>query len=445
MVSRSIRLPSGLRVRVSRANKDAARADDRVDGTRMFAGRALAALLAGDVVVASLDGKTREALDRAALLALDARDFHVLRDVCERLGAIEPEETDAGECRNCDAPIVVDALHASLDALEDRFVDEPVVRETELSFGMAVRVGRSRARTVTLRTPTVDQVRPLWIALGRDGALRVTPAVVRALGVRALGDETRASAIAEALSRAPDRAWAVVEQGFLEVAYAERAFHPLTCAACGALHEVDAPLTREFALDPALGDGAGPARRRDAATNGEGEERFPDARAFEERVARIGAEVYAARAVRNIALRVDDGVPEIDTAGEPLLGSYEPRQDVDAAGNVTTEFLVTVYYRSFRKMYEEDGPYDIDAELRDTIDHEIEHHLFYLSGHDPMDARERAEARRDLEDVYGKNTLRREERRALLRELGRGLRFVLPLLLGLVALLYLLDWLGYLA
>ena len=444
MAGRSIRLPSGLRVRVSRANKDAARADDRVDGTRMFAGRALAALLLGEVVVESADGKPRETLDRAALLALDVRDFHVLRDVCERLGAVAPEETDAGECRNCDAPIVVDVLGASLDALEDRFVDEPALRETELSFGIAVRVGRTRARTVTLRTPTVEQVRPLWVALGRDGALRVTPALVRALGVRALGDETRASTIAEALSRAPDRAWAVVEQGFLEVAYAQRAFHPLTCAKCGALHEVDAPLTREFAVDPALGGGAGSARRRDAA-DGEGDQRFPDAREFEQRVARIGAEVYAARGVRNIALRVDDGVPEIDTAGEPLLGSYEPRQDVDAAGNVTNEFLVTVYYRSFRKMYEEDGFYDIDAELRDTIDHEIEHHLYYLAGHDPMDARERAEARKDLEDVYGKSALRREERRALLGELGRGLRFVLPLLLGLAALLYLLDWLGYLA
>jgi|GEM_PF-1037115 len=444
MAVRSIRLPSGLRVRVSRANKDAARADDRVDGTRMFAGRALAALLAAEVVVEPVDAMPRGTLDRTALLALDVRDFHVLRDACERLGATAPEETDAGECRNCDAPIVVDALHASLDALEDRFVDEPAVREIELSFGIAVRVGRTRARTVTLRTPTVEQVRPLWIALGRDGALRVTPALVRALGVRALGDETRASAIAEALSRAPDRAWAVVEQGFLEVAYAQRAFHPLTCAKCGALHEVDAPLTREFAVDPALGSGAGSARRRDAA-DGEGDQRFPDAREFEQRVARIGAEVYAARGVRNIALRVDDGVPEIDTAGEPLLGSYEPRQDVDAAGNVTNEFLVTVYYRSFRKMYEEDGPYDVDAELRDTIDHEIEHHLYYLAGHDPMDARERAEARKDLEDVYGESTLRREERRVLLGELGRGLRFVLPLLVGLAALLYLLDWLGYLA
>ena len=136
---------------------------------------------------------------------------------------------------------------------------------------------------------------------------------------------------------------------------------------------------------------------------------------------------------------------EIDTAGEPLLGSYEPRQDVDAGGNPITEFLVTVYYRSFLKMYEEDGPYDLEAELRETIDHEIEHHLYYLAGDDPMDASERAEARKDLEEVYGKKTLRRQERREVLVELGRAARIVVPLLVGFGALLLLLDWLGYLS
>jgi hypothetical protein len=440
MAGALIRLPSGSSVRVHRNGRGAPRADDVVDGARMFAGRTLAALLEGEVVVERGDGKARVALTRQELLSLDLRDFHVLRDVCERLGAVLPEETDAGECRNCDSPLVVEPRGASLEDLQERYEREPKVREERLAWASAG-AGRprgrgksARARGLLLRTPTVEQARPLWAALAKPGPLLVTPALVRALGVRSIGAETRASLLADALARAPDRAWAAVERGFLSVAYAERSFHPFTCAECGALHEIDAPLSREFVADTE-------ASRRSVAPEGS----FPDAAEFERLVERLGAEVYAARGVQRIALRVDDGVPDIDTAGEPLLGSYEPREEVDAAGNSRTEFLVTVYFRSFKKMHEEDGPYDLEAELRETIDHEIEHHLYYLAGHDPMDATERAEARRELEDVYGRKTLRSQERREVLAELARGLRFVVPLLVAVALLLWLLDWLGYLA
>ena len=437
MAGALVRLPGGRRVRVRRARKGAPRVDDVVEGTPLFAGRTLGALLAGEVVVEPVEGDARAPLGREALLALDVRDFHVLRDVCERLGAVAPEETRAGECRNCDAPLEADPRGFPLDDLEERYAEEPAVRETRVSLGMAVRVGRGRARDALLRAPTVEAVRPLWFALAKDAPLRVTPALVRALGVRALGRETRATVLADVLAEVPDRAWTALEQGFLEVAYGARALRPLLCPACGALHEVDAPLVREFDA-PRGRDTEGMLRDGEASAD------FPDEARFEALVARVGAEVYAARGVRNIALRVEAGVPELDTAGEPLLGSYEPRQDVDAAGNVTHEFLVTVYYRSFARMYAEEGAYDVEAEVRETIDHEIEHHLHYLSGHDPMDEEERAAARRELEEVYGAKTLARLERREVLRDLARGLRFVVPLLLGLAALLWGLDWLGLL-
>jgi hypothetical protein len=432
-----VRLPGGRTVRVRRTRKGAPRTDDVVEGTRIFAGRTLGVLLAGEVVVVPADGEARTPLGREALLALDVRDFHALRDACERLGAVAPEETDAGACRNCDTPLEAAPLGVPLDDLEERHAQEPAVREARIPLGMTVRVGRGRAREALLRAPTVEAARPLWAALAKDAPLRVTPALVRALGVRSVGRETRATVLADVLAQIPDRAWGAVEQGFLEVAYGARALRPLLCPACGALHEVDAPLVREFdAPHGREGDAAGD----DLAAAGD----FPDAEAFEALVARIGAEVYAARGVRHIALRVEAGVPELDTAGEPLLGSYEPRQDVDAAGNVTTEFLVTVYYRSFARMHAEEGPYDVEAEVRETIDHEIEHHLHYLSGHDPMDAEERAAARRELEEVYGARTLARLERRETMQDLARGLRFVVPLLLGLAALLWGLDWLGLL-
>ncbi len=436
MAGALVRLPSGLRVRVRRVGRGAPRVDDVVEGTRLFAGRTLGALLAGEVSVEPADGRARTPLTREALLALDVRDFHALRDACERLGAVAPEATDAGECRNCDAPLEAAPRGVPLDDLEERFAREPAVREARVPLGVTVRVGRGRAREAVLRAPTVETARPLWAALAREAPLRVTPALVRALGVRSVGRETRATVLADVLAHVPDRAWSAIEQGFLEVAYAERALRPLVCPACGALHEVDAPLEREF--DLALGrTGGAPARDP-------GEGAFPDAADFEALVARLGAEVYAARGVRHIALRVEDGVPALDVAGEPLLGSYEPREAVDAAGNATTEFLVTVYYRSFARMHAEEGPYDLEAEVRETIDHEIEHHLHYLSGHDPLDAQERADARRELEDVYGARTLARLERREVLADLAHGLRFVAPLLLALAALLWGLDWLGWL-
>ncbi len=437
MAGALVRLPGGRRVRVRRARRGPPRVDDVVDGTRLFAGRTLGALLAGEVLVEPVDGDARAPLGKEALLALDVRDFHVLRDACERLGAVAPEETDAGACRNCDAPLEAEPRGIPLDDLEERHGQAPAVREARIPLGMAVRVGRGRAREALLRAPTVEAVRPLWVALAKDAPLRVTPALVRALGVRSVGRESRATALADVLAQVPDRAWSAIEQGFLEVAYGARALRPLLCPRCGALHEVDAPLVREF--DAPLG------RERDAVGDeGRTPDGFPEVDAFEALVARVGAEVYAARGVRNIALRVEAGVPELDTAGEPLLGSYEPRQDVDAAGNVVQEFLVTVYYRSFARMYAEEGAYDVEAEVRETIDHEIEHHLHYLSGHDPMDEEERAAARRELEEVYGAKTLARLERREVLRDLARGLRFVVPLLLGLAALLWGLDWLGLL-
>jgi hypothetical protein len=62
---------------------------------------------------------------------------------------------------------------------------------------------------------------------------------------------------------------------------------------------------------------------------------------------------------------------------------------------------ITVYYRTFRAIWEEDGAYDWDAELVETIEHELEHHDGWLVGHDPMDRDERAEIERERVRVVG--------------------------------------------
>lgn len=432
----SMRLPSGAPVRVRRVGSGPPRESDEVDGAPIFAGRALAALLAGEVVVERGEGRARVVLDPAAVLALSLRDFHALRDVCGRLGVITTRAEDV-VCRNCDAAFGVDLTNSAEDVVRGRYDEAaPWERERRWTLPSAVPIARAvRARHVSMQEVTVADVRPYWRALAADAPVRVTPALVRAMGVTALGSVTAAGPIARALARAPDAIWRVVENGFLTLAYDARAFHPQLCPHCGALHELDAPFDREVGEEVAEGFNRrsteeGPVSGRSGVAP------FPDAAEFERRVHRIGKEVYDARGVRGVALRVEPGVPDVDDAGEPLLGCYEPA----ARGLGGDEFLVTIYFRTFEKMWREDGPFDVDAEIRETIDHELTHHLHHLAGHDPLDEEEREEVRRDLVRTYGRGAVRAAERRVVLRTAG-----ILVAILAVVALgLFLLDRLGVL-
>ena len=66
----------------------------------------------------------------------------------------------------------------------------------------------------------------------------------------------------------------------------------------------------------------------------------------------------------------------------------------EVKGDATTPALrptVTLYVRTFRAMWNEEGAYDVAAEIDETVSHELEHHGHFLSGHDPMDEEERGE------------------------------------------------------
>jgi hypothetical protein len=52
---------------------------------------------------------------------------------------------------------------------------------------------------------------------------------------------------------------------------------------------------------------------------------------------------------------------------------------------------IHLYYRTFLNAYLEDGPYDVNREIGETLRHELEHHLGHLTGSDPLDEHERAE------------------------------------------------------
>jgi hypothetical protein len=75
---------------------------------------------------------------------------------------------------------------------------------------------------------------------------------------------------------------------------------------------------------------------------------------------------------------------------------------------------VTVYYRTFEAMWNEEGAYDWDGELAETIEHELEHHIAFLRGDDPTDDEERAVIRDEAVRIVG----RREAGRRAIEDFG---------------------------
>jgi hypothetical protein len=125
---------------------------------------------------------------------------------------------------------------------------------------------------------------------------------------------------------------------------------------------------------------------------------FPDFDAFDARARTLfegcaGGDASGPPLAQSVRLIVEGGVPACDDGGEPLLGAYVPPGGDPAAPVGAAE--ITVYYRTFQAVWDEDGPYDWDGELRETIEHELEHHGGWLVGHDPMDDDEREEIARE--------------------------------------------------
>jgi hypothetical protein len=352
------------------------------------------------------------------VLALPLRDFHALREVMGRLGAIAVSPAEV-ECRNCDRSFEVELARAPAQDVADRLDDdaeEPWKEAREVRVGGRSGKGR-RARRVTLREVTVGEVRAYWRALARPGHFDVTPALVRAMGIARLGEVAAPGPIARELSGARDAVWDAIEAAFDALAYDPRLFLPAPCPHCGAIHELVVPYDRETG-------GGGSQHAQPLPPS------LASADAFESLVHRLGAEIWKARDVAGVSLRVEPGVPDVDDAGEPLLGSYVPGD----------ERLVTVYYKSFEKTWRDDGAYDVEAEVRETLEHELTHHFHDLEGHDPLDEEERAEVRRDVERTYGKAAVRRAVRRAWLVNAA----VVVALVTALALVLFLLDRLGVL-
>jgi hypothetical protein len=413
-------LPSGIACVVESSGATIAS-----DGKNPFFGARLFRALEKKRLRVTIGNEEKTAAD---LDPLPLTDYHAIRDAAYRVGAIALEDDD-GVCRNCDAPLASRRTDAPFDDLDVWYRDETPPPKGPFRLIEPERAFEKSVVSIDMVPVTVREAKPLWRALAIEGGLRVTSGVASALGAQALvheggSRETDPKRIARVLDRMSDRNWALVETLFVVLNYSSRGRFPRVCDACGTLHEVDAPPVRELAIDPdalAWIETGEPMPERGS---------FPSFDEFEERTERIAEEVYADRRVRNLPLYVSPDVPPVDTGGEPLLGSYEPSTTIEGT------FAIHLYYRSFEKMHDEE-PYDVDAEIRETIDHEVEHHLYYLAGHDPMDEEERAEAAEEVRKVFGEKAAKRAQRQAIASELKTaGVFLAILLALATIAAIY---------
>jgi hypothetical protein len=398
-------MPSGRVLRLARG--EAVRTQKRPRaGARLF-DEALSVLLGGGVVLRDERGASVDARSLALC------DFHLLRAVLVR-ASLATEEPVTFPCRNCEAKTTVHPCAALELApwIDGELGDEEL--DATLPFGEPHEippvplVGRRTARAVTLAPRSVGEALPLFAALGR-GPLRVVPALVRAMGVEALGDEREPRRIAAGLADCSDEAFAAVTDCFLAAHYPRRLGAAVACEACGARNDVDAPYEREFEPSSA---------HHDERLHGEAAEAFPDLDAFDA-AAHEGAErAFGGR--DDVVFVVEGGVPACDDGGEPLLGSYVPAFEGDMA-SPSRPAEITVFFRTFRSMWEED-PYDWRAELEETVEHELEHHEAALRGHDEVDEEERRVIATEAVRLVGQRELARRSARGLVADMGEFFR-----------------------
>ena len=403
-----VQLPSGRRVSL------------RIKAPAMPIARAPRAALFSELFAAEQQGVcgVYDGNDVVPLASLFLGDFHAIRAL-SLAGGLLVEATVELPCKNCDATLTVHPCKAlPLGPFRDFELSDPELDAT-LPLGVAHEIpvlelpGGRRASTATFEARTAEQARPLFMALSQREVV-VDAAFVFAMGLVALGEEESREAIAEALSQCDDDAFAAVTDVFLSTHYPLRLGAPIRCESCGARNDVDAPYERE--VEPS------DLTRGDARGNGEnvpGD--FPTLDDFAE-VARASFEEHVARfPADTVDLVVTDATPACDDGGEPLLGSYVPGAAPDAHGLLSRP-TVTVYVRTFRAMWTEEGAFDVAAEIDETIEHELQHHEHHLLGDDPMDDEERAEIAREAQRVHGKTQVARDAARGLGMDIGEFVR-----------------------
>jgi hypothetical protein len=320
------------------------------------------------------------------------------------------EEVLAIRCVNCESELsVAPCALLEIGPYKDGELGDDELDRT-LPFGEAIELAGDR--TVTLEAVTLARARPFHAALGASAAELppITAELAGAMGVTALGEEKDAVKVAAALADLPDDTWADFAEAWLRAHYPERLFGIALCPDCGAANPVDAPYERELEPEPPPAPG-----------EEEDEEAFPDGETFATRCKEIFELLEDSIPGDRVMLVIEEGPADCDDGGTPLMGSYLP-PDPGGGTSPAKPATVTIYARTFRAMWDEDGSYDWEAEIHETIAHELEHHVNHLTGDDPMDEEERREIADEAARVVGKKELARKEVRALGAGLGDFVR-----------------------
>jgi len=330
---------------------------------------------------------------------LPLADFHVVRAVLTKAGLVHEDEVEL-DCGNCDEVLVAHPCRdLETGPWEDGELGDPELDATaELGVPLAtapIPLGRVRhASTITLAPRAVREALPLWAALARD-PFEIDEEVVRSMGVTALGSIRDEKRIARALATCDASAFESVFAAFLAAHYPLRLACDVFCPNCGARNTIDAPAEREWDLEIEAD------REERAPARGGEHPRLPPLEEFVELAHAIADPLIAEIPGEKVELIVESGTPAVDDGGKPLLGSYVPPPPAGAPVP-TAPPTITVYFRTFEKIEREEGPFDWEDELRETIEHELEHHVFHLRGDDPMDEEEHAEIDREVVRVIGR-------------------------------------------
>jgi len=410
-------LPSGLVVRLSHAAAARAPAPSEPVGNCLHA---LAILEAPGVVMTD----DQKPLD---VQGLSLRDAHVLRAFLGYAGLVPDEEVEL-PCENCDKPFRVKPSSLfEVGPFVDRELGDPDLdapfKHDEAHTIPRVLVAKERARTIRIAPRSVRDALPLWHAESAE-VFRFTPAIVTAMGITALGRERRASVIAEALMHAPPNAYRAIADLVYQAHYSARIVGAHKCTECGARNDLEVLPVREIPYDTTE------SRRKQRP--------FPDIETFEKFVREAGKRIYRQRSVRNIDLIVDDGVPACDDGGEPLLGCYTPGNPDDLTGHPRWP-EIRIFYRTFQAAHRDEPSFDVRAEIDETIDHEVTHHLHFLAGDDPLDDEERDAIVEENVRRIGKREAARRASKHFVDDIAGFFRTAWPLLV----IAFVATWLGF--
>jgi hypothetical protein len=370
--------------------------------------------------LAVLDGRIELSTGRLDDLAL--RDLHTLAACLLRAGWITEPELNL-RCDNCGTERLVQAASTfEWGPLCDGELDDlelDAAYDWTRTLRLPVRVRREpevRAfARLRLRAVTVADLRPLVSSTRRDLSVRpLTLQLLTSLGVEPCSP-ARARDLIAGIARLGARGASRLSALWLDAHVPPRLSASHRCEECGAVNVTQVP--HATAIDWLTGPAESPPLERPPD--------FPSPEEFARLVRAAKRRVFADRRVRGLRVIVDDGIPAVDDGGNPLLGSYVPHGDP-----LDSPAVVHVYLRTFEAEKRLDPTFDVTREIFETVDHEVEHHLAFLRGEDPVDEEERLALAKDRERVVGRRELERRE--GVGAEVPRALRALAPLLLVVV-------------